>query len=188
MCQPSPMPVMANVISVSARDGHGLGKTPCKFITLITGEGVQGDAHRGKTVKHRSRVAKDPTQPNLRQVHLIHAELLDEVAAKGFAVSPGALGENILTRGIDLLGLSTGTILRFPSGAAIEVTGLRNPCNQINGHTPGLMNALIDRADNGSLIRKGGVMGLVLGGGVVGVCDQIEVVMAEGHHLSLLPV
>ena len=179
---------MAEVISVSARDGHGLGKTPCESITLITGEGVQGDAHCGKTVKRRSRVAKDPTQPNLRQIHLIHAELLDEVAAKGFAVTPGALGENILTRGIDLLGLSTGTILRFPSGAAIEVTGLRNPCNQINGHTPGLMNALIDRADDGKLIRKGGVMGLVLSGRVVGVGDQIEVVMAEGRHLSLLPV
>jgi MOSC domain-containing protein YiiM len=188
MCQPSLMPVMAKVISVSARDGHGLGKTPCRSITLVTGEGVQGDAHCGKTVKHRSRIAKDPTQPNLRQVHLIHAELLDEVAAKGFAVSPGDLGENILTRGIDLLGLSTGTILRFPSGAAIEVTGLRNPCNQINGHTPGLMNALIDHEADGSLIRKGGVMGVVRGSGAVNVGDEIEVLLPEGMQFSLLPV
>ena len=94
---------MAEVVSVSARDGHGLGKDVCGFIRLVAGEGVAGDAHSGVTVKHRSRVAKDPTQPNLRQVHLIHAELLDEVAGKGFTVKPGELGENILTQGIDFL-------------------------------------------------------------------------------------
>ena len=178
---------MGRVISVSARGGHGLGKVVLPSITLVAGEGVEGDAHRGVTVKHRSRVAKDPTQPNLRQVHLIHAELLDAVGTKGFAVAPGELGENILTHGIELLGLATGTVLRFPSGAAVEVTGLRNPCAQLNGHTPGLMDALIDRAADGNLIRKGGIMGVVLVGGVVGPGDVIQVALArEGG--PLLPV
>ena len=179
---------MAEVVSVSARDGHGLGKTPSKSIALIKGEGVKGDAHRGVTVKHRSRVAKDPTQLNLRQVHLIHAELLDEVAAMGFAVVPGDLGENILTHGIDLLGLFAGTILTFPSGAVITITGLRNPCNQINGHTPGLMKALLEHTPDGSLIRKAGVMGIVLVGGFVSVGDEIGIVLPEGPQSPLLPV
>jgi MOSC domain-containing protein YiiM len=178
---------MAEVVAVAAGKGHGLGKTVSLFIDLITGEGVAGDAHRGVTVKHRSRVAKDPDQPNLRQVHLIHAELLDEVAAKGYSVGPGELGENILTRDIDLLGLSTGTVLRFPSGAAIQITGLRNPCTQINGHSPGLMNALLERAEDGVLIRKGGVMGVVLAGGEIRAGDGIEVEVSEAGR-PLLPV
>ncbi len=176
---------MAEVVAVAARSEHGLGKTVSDSITLVTGEGAEGDAHRGVTVKHRSRVAKDPTQLNLRQVHLIHAELLDELAGQGFTVVPGELGENILTRGIDLLGLSTGTILRFPSGATIQITGLRNPCNQINGHTPGLMDALLDRGEDGALIRKGGIMGIVVAGGVVRTGDVIEPEkIAEGPPLS----
>ena len=179
---------MGRVISVSARGGHGLGKVVLPSITLVAGEGVEGDAHRGVTVKHRSRVAKDPTQPNLRQVHLIHAELLDAVGTKGFAVAPGELGENILTHGIDLLGLATGTVLRFPSGATVEITGLRNPCAQLNGHTPGLMDALIDRAADGSLIRKGGVMGVVLVGGVVRAGDTIVEEAPSAPHEELRPV
>jgi MOSC domain-containing protein YiiM len=176
------------VASVSARSGHGLGKVVLPEIVLIPGEGVEGDAHRGVTVKHRSRVAKDPTQPNLRQVHLIHAELLAELAAKGFRVAPGELGENILTRGIDLLGLPEGALLGFPSGATIRITGLRNPCHQINGHTPGLMNALLDRAEAGSLIRKGGVMGVVVQGGVIRVGDAILVNLPASPHQPLKPV
>jgi MOSC domain-containing protein YiiM len=179
---------MAEVVAVAARKGHGLGKTVSLFIDLIAGEGVAGDAHCGTTVKHRSRVAKDPSQPNLRQVHLIHAELFDEVAAKGFTVSAGELGENILTRGIDLLGVSTGTILRFPSGAAIQITGLRNPCNQMNGHSPGLMNALLDHAEDGSLIRKGGVMGIVLKGGAVKAGDLFVLEITPNCNQPLLPV
>ena len=179
---------MGRVITVSARGGHGLGKIVLPSITLVAGEGVEGDAHRGVTVKHRSRVAKDPTQPNLRQVHLIHAELLDAVGTKGFAVVPGDLGENILTHGIDLLGLATGTVLRFPSGAAVEITGLRNPCAQLNDHTPGLMDALIDRAADGSLIRKGGVMGVVLVGGVVHAGDAIVDEPPSAPHEELRPV
>ena len=176
------------VVSVSARDGHGLGKDVQPSIVLIVGEGVAGDAHSGQTVKHRSRVAKDPTQPNLRQVHLIHAELLDEVASKGFDVRPGDMGENILTRNIDLLGLSKGTLLRFPSGASVMITGLRNPCHQLNGHSAGLMDALIDRADDGNLIRKGGVMGIVLDGGEVFPGDAISVEILTASHTSLSPV
>lgn len=166
---------MGVVVAVAARNGHGLGKTLCSTIMLIAGEGVEGDAHRGVTVKHRSRVAKDPSQPNLRQVHLIHEELLKEVASKGFFVQAGELGENILTRDIDLLALPTGTEILFPSGAKLEITGLRNPCNQINGHTPGLMDTLLDKAEDGSLIRKGGVMAVVLVGGEISDQDDIEI-------------
>ncbi len=167
------------VVSVAKRDGHGLGKTCCEAIELIAGEGVIGDAHRGVTVKHRSRVAKDPIQPNLRQVHLVHAELLAEVADKGFAVHPGELGENILTADIDLLGLPVGARLCFPSGAEIEVTGLRNPCVQLEGHSKGLMAALLDRAADKSLIRKGGVMAIVAVGGVVRRGDPINLISPD---------
>lgn len=176
------------VISVSARNGHGLGKTIAASITLVAGEGVEGDAHRGVTVKHRSRVAKDPSQPNLRQVHIIHTELLAALSAEGFSVAPGALGENILTEGIALLDLSKGTILSFPSGAAIRLTGLRNPCHQLNGHTPGLMNALLDHAPDGTLIRKGGVMGIIERGGVVRAGDAITIALSELPHVPLAPV
>jgi MOSC domain-containing protein YiiM len=179
---------LPEIVSVAARGGHGLGKNPCAHITLIQGEGVLGDAHCGVTVKHRSRVAKDPSQPNLRQVHLIHAELLDELAARGFSVGPGELGENVLTRGVDLLALSAGTKMLFPSGAVLQITGLRNPCAQINGHSPGLMNALLDWADDGSLIRKGGVMAIVLSAGHICAGDSVTFLSSEGPHQSLEPV
>jgi MOSC domain-containing protein YiiM len=176
------------VAAVAAREGHGLGKTLRPTVLLIAGEGVEGDAHRGTTVKHRSRVAKDPSQPNLRQVHLIHAELFDELSSKGFFVKAGELGENILTHGIDLLALPTGTLLLFPSGAQLEITGLRNPCHQINGHTPGLMDALLAKADDGSLIRKGGVMAVVLAGGLIGVKDEVKIAFPAYPWESLKPV
>ncbi len=179
---------MGAVISVSARNGHGLGKDVRDAITLIAGEGVEGDAHRGVTVKHRSRVAKDPTQPNLRQVHLVHAELFDEIAERGFSVGPGDIGENILTRGIDLLGLPEGAQLRIGPEVVIEITGLRNPCQQLNGHSDGLMNALLDRDGAGNLIRKGGVMGIVLTGGVVKAGDGIDVSTPNRPHAPLQPV
>jgi MOSC domain-containing protein YiiM len=179
---------MGQVVSVSARDGHGLGKTVRKRITLIAGEGVEGDAHRGVTIKHRSRVAKDPSQPNLRQVHLVHAELFDAVAASGFVVGPGDIGENILTRGIDLLGLPTGALLQIGAEAVVEITGLRNPCHQLNGHSDGLMNALLDRDHAGNLIRKGGVMGIVVSGGVVCTGDAVVVDMPDGAFVPLMPV
>ncbi|MFM9851661.1 MAG: MOSC domain-containing protein [Sphingomonadaceae bacterium] len=177
-----------HVVSVSARGGHGLGKVVLPHINLVVGEGVEGDAHRGQTVKHRSRVAKDPTQPNLRQVHLIPVELLHEIAAKGFAVAPGELGENIMTCGVDLLGAARGTRLIFASGAEVQITGLRNPCHQLNGHSPGLMNALLDQASDGSLIRKGGVMAVVGVAGVISTGDAIHMIQPDGPYEPLRPV
>ncbi|MEY2927420.1 MAG: hypothetical protein RL367_1897 [Pseudomonadota bacterium] len=179
---------MPHVFSVSARNGHGLGKTVCDEITLIAGEGVAGDAHCGAMVKHRSRVAKDPTQPNLRQVHMIHAELLGELADRGFVVAPGELGENMLTQGLDLQGLATGTRLHIGDQVVVELTGLRNPCNQINGHSPGLMDALLERANDGVLIRKGGVMGIVVTSGTVRAGDRVRVSEPLAPKRALLPV
>jgi len=158
-----------------ARDGqHRFSKQLCESITLLAGLGVEGDAHAGRLVQHLSRKAKDPNVANLRQIHLIHAELFEELAAKGFHVEPGQLGENITTRGLDLLGLSRGTRLRLGPDALIEVTGLRNPCRQIDGLAKGLMAATLDQGPDGSLIRKCGVMGVVVSGGEVRLNDPIE--------------
>jgi MOSC domain-containing protein YiiM len=157
-------------------------------IRLLVGLGVEGDAHAGETVKHRSRVAKDPTQPNLRQVHLIHAELHDELRAKGYDVGPGEMGENVTTRGVDLLGLATGARLRLGQTAVVEVTGLRNPCAQLDGVRPGLMAATLDRDTEGNLIRKAGVMGIVLSGGEVRPGDPIAVELPPPPHRPLEPV
>jgi MOSC domain-containing protein YiiM len=165
-----------------------MSKMPVFSIRLLAGLGIAGDAHAGETVKHRSRVARDPTQPNLRQVHLIHAELHEELREAGFVLAPGEMGENITTRGIDLLGLPTGTRLRLGAEAVIEVTGLRNPCNQLNGLRPGLMNATLDRDTAGNLIRKAGVMGVVLTGGDVKPGDAIAVEMPSGALKALAPV
>ncbi|WP_309623301.1 MOSC domain-containing protein [Novosphingobium sp.] len=165
---------MPPTIIALARDAaHRFSKAPCDAITLLAGLGVEGDAHAGRTVQHLSRMAKDPAAANLRQVHLIHAELFDELAAKGFAVAPGDLGENITTRGIELLGLSRGTRLRLGEDALIEITGLRNPCAQIDGLVKGLMAATLGKAADGSLIRKCGVMATVVTGGDLRVGDAI---------------
>lgn len=161
------------VTSVSASTLHTFSKTMQESIQLVEGYGVQGDAHFGSTVKHRSRVLKDPTQPNLRQVHLIQEELFDELRALGFLVSPGSLGENITTRGIDLLALPEGARLHIGPSAIVEVTGLRNPCRQLDEFQRGLMAALIIRRDDGHLIRKAGVMGIVVCGGNVGEGDDV---------------
>ena len=157
-------------------------------ITLVAGLGVEGDAHQGVTVKHRSRVERDPTQPNLRQVHLIHAELHDELARSGFAVAAGQMGENVTTRGVDLLALSTGTRLHLGWGAIVLVSGLRNPCRQLEGIEPGLMAAVLDRDADGALIRKAGVMGVVLVGGEVRPGDAVRVEAPTGPHRRLAPV
>lgn len=178
----------AQVVSVSAARGHGFSKKPQVWIRLIAGLGVEGDAHAGTTVKHRSRVARDPSQPNLRQVHLIHAELFDELATRGFPLAPGDIGENILTRGIDLLGLPTGTRLAIGDNAVIQVTGLRNPCVQLDRFQPGLMAATLDRGADGALIRKAGVMAIVLTGGDVRPGDRIVTTLPAQPHTPLLPV
>ena len=179
---------MSEVVSVSFRRGHHFSKTPSLSIRLLAGLGVDGDAHMGETVKHRSRVRKDPTQPNLRQVHLIHTELFDELRDKGFDVKPGDLGENVTTSGIDLLALPTGTRLHIGASAVVEVTGLRNPCIQLDTFQEGLMAATLDKDAAGNLIRKAGVMSVVLAGGDVRPGDIIEVERPASPHRPLLPV
>lgn len=178
----------ASVEAVHASATHSFTKGECASIRLLPGLGVEGDAHMGTTVKHRSRVARDPTQPNLRQVHLIHVELHEELRARGFDVRPGDMGENITTRGVDLLGLPTGTHLRLGADAIIEITGLRNPCAQLDGLLPGLMAAVLDRDADGNLIRKAGVMGIVLTGGEVQAGDKIRVELPGEPHRPLEPV
>ena len=176
------------ILSLAKKATHDFSKTPVPSFHLIAGEGVEGDAHRGTSVQHRSRVLRDPSQPNLRQVHLISAELLEELAAAGFKVAAGDIGENITTRGLDLLSLPTGTRLMLGDNATIEITGLRNPCAQLNEFQPGLMSALLDRDPDGQLVRKGGVMAIVLKGGEVRTGDQISVVLPDGVHHPLKPV
>ena len=168
-----------HVVSLSKSDSHTFNKYNCEKITLIEGLGIEGDAHSGKTVKHRSRVAADPTQPNLRQVHLIHSELFDELALKDFVVVPGAMGENITTRGIDLLNLPKNTILKIGASTAIQITGLRNPCSQLDSIKPGLKQAVLDQDEDGNLIRKSGIMGIVLHGGVIFVGDEILIQLPD---------
>lgn len=165
----------AKAIAVSRSSTHSFSKSSEERIVLIEGIGVEGDAHAGMTVKHRSRVAKDPTLPNLRQVHLIHAELLDELRTVGFDVEAGQMGENITTRGVDLLGLPTGARLRIGVTAVVEITGLRNPCGQLDGYRQGLTAAVLDRDAEGNLVRKAGVMGIVIVGGEVRPGDIVEV-------------
>ena len=176
------------VEAVSQRGTHSFSKQPRMWIRLLAGLGVEGDAHLGTTVQHRSRVARDPTQPNLRQVHLLHRELLDELDDQGFVIGPGDIGENILTRDIDLLGLPTDSVLRIGATAAVRVTGLRNPCIQLDRYRPGLMAATLDRDADGSLIRKAGVMAVVLSGGDVRPGDPIEIVLPPEPHHRLRPV
>jgi MOSC domain-containing protein YiiM len=157
-------------------------------IRLLTGLGVEGDAHMGATVKHRSRVARDPNQPNLRQVHLLHSELHDELRGAGFLVSPGQMGENITTRGLELLALPTGSRLHVGRAAVIEVTGLRNPCTQLDGIQAGLMAATLGRDEHGELVRRAGVMGLVVAGGEVRPGDTITIEWPSAPHRALQPV
>ena len=162
------------VLAVASSPAHGFSKAAVPEIRLLAGLGVDGDAHQGVTVKHRSRVARDPTQPNLRQVHLLHAELFAELAAQGFSVKPGDIGENITTTGLDLLALPRGTRLRV-GDALVEVTGLRNPCRQLDTFQPGLMTATLDRDADGGLVRKAGIMAVVLEGGRVRAGDLVQV-------------
>ena len=176
--------MVATVIAVASDSGHNFSKPVRESITLIEGLGVQGDVHAGVTVKHRSRVAKDPTQPNLRQVHLMHAELFDDLAADGFTVLPGQMGENVTTRGVDLLGLPTGTLLSI-GASIIEITGLRNPCSQLNQIQDGLMQKLVFKAESGDVVRLSGVMGVVKAGGDISAGDVIKITLPDGEHHAL---
>lgn len=186
-CPPSRV-ADAAVIAVSRSASHGPDKTNEPRIRLLAGLGVEGDVHAGSTVKHRSRRARNAELPNLRQVHLIHAELHDELRAGGLAVSPGQMGENVTTRGVDLLALPAGARLCLGSEAVVEVTGLRNPCKQLNGVQPGLMAATLDRDEHGVLVRKAGVMGVVAAGGEVQPGDAIRVELPPAPHRPLEPV
>ena len=167
---------------------HRFSKETVPAISLVAGLGVDGDAHMGSTVKHRSRVAKDPNQPNLRQVHLIRAELFDELQQEGFQVEAGQMGENITVRGIDLLGLPTGAILHVGMQAAIQITGLRNPCAQIDVFQAGLLRAVLDQDDQGHVVRKAGVMAIVLTGRKVSPGDAVVVCLPPEPHEPLQPV
>ena len=178
----------ATVTAVSRSPKHTLVKPNERSIRLLEGLGVEGDAHLGERVKHRSRVARDPSQPNLRQVHLIHGELHDELREAGFALAAGQMGENITTRGVDLLGLPAGTRLHLGDSAVVEVTGLRNPCAQLNRIQPGLMAATLDRDEDGNLVRKAGIMGVVIAGGEVCPGDPIRVELPPWPHRPLAPV
>jgi MOSC domain-containing protein YiiM len=180
--------LQGRVVAVNRSGTHSMNKTSLDRIRLLEGLGVEGDAHAGKTVKHRSRVARDPSQPNLRQVHLIQSELHDELNESGFEIVAGQMGENITTAGIDLLRLPTGTRLHIGEQALVELTGLRNPCAQLDGIQSGLMKAVLDRDAEGKLIRKAGVMAIVISSGDVCPGDAIEVILPPEPFGSLEPV
>ncbi|MGW8063917.1 MOSC domain-containing protein [Streptomyces ziwulingensis] len=173
------------VTAVSSNGAYSFTKPNRESITLLAGLGVEGDVHAGVTVKHRSRVAQDPTQPNLRQVHLIQEELFAEVGAEGFKVAPGDLGENITTHGIDLLGLPVGALLRIGDEAVLEVTGLRNPCLQIDNFQEGLLKQVIGRDEAGNVVRRAGIMSIVRRGGTVRPGDTITAELPSGPHRPL---
>ncbi|WP_030978607.1 MOSC domain-containing protein [Streptomyces sp. NRRL S-1824] len=173
------------VTEVSSNGSYTFTKPNRDSVTLLAGLGVEGDVHAGVTVKHRSRVAQDPTQPNLRQVHLIHEELFEELREAGFEVAPGDLGENVTTRGIDLLGLPVGTLLHLGDEAVVEVTGLRNPCLQIDNFQDGLLKQVVGRDAAGNIVRKAGIMGIVASGGTVRPGDPVKVELPAEPHRPL---
>lgn len=173
------------VVAVSASPSHLFSKVAASQITLLAGLGVEGDAHCGVTVKHRYRVAQDPSRPNLRQVHLLHIELFEELASKGFTISPGRLGENITTRGLNLLALPVDTELHIGVTAIIRVTGLRNPCTQLDNFQSGLMSAMLGRTPDGKLVRKAGIMGVVVTGSPIAPDDAITVKLPAKPHRVL---
>lgn len=177
---------LAGIVTVVSSNGeYSFTKPNRDRIVLLAGLGVEGDVHAGVTVKHRSRVAQDPTQPNLRQVHLIHEELFEELKEAGFEVAPGELGENVTTRGIDLLALPVGTLLRLGDEAVVEVTGLRNPCLQIDNFQDGLLKQVVGRDDAGNVVRKAGIMSVVRTGGAVRPGDSITVELPAEPHRPL---
>ena len=180
--------MLYEIVAVHRKPTHSFSKTTVASIELVPGHGVRDDAHYGVKVKHRSRVARDPSQPNLRQVHLLHEELFSEILDAGLRVLPGQMGENITTRGLDLLSLSAGTRLRLGTRAVVELTGLRNPCAQIEEFSPGLLAVVSGRAAGGSVVRKAGVMAIVLEGGLVRAGDPIETVHEPEERRALQPV
>ena len=178
----------ARVVALARHAEHAFSKRRERSVRLVAGRGVEGDAHCGARVKHRSRVAADPDQPNLRQVHLIAGELLAELAELGFEVEPGALGENVTTTGVDLLALPSGTLLEIGREARLELTGLRNPCAQIERFRPGLLARVASRDEEGRLVRRAGVMAIVRAGGRIAEGDPIRVTLPDGPFRPLVVV
>lgn len=176
---------MPTILAVHAGPIHGFSKPGVASIDISEGLGVLGDAHAGVTVKHRSRVRADPTQPNLRQVHLIASELLDEVNALGFDVAPGALGENVTTRGLDLISLPRGTILELGDAVRLKVTGLRNPCSQIETFRPGLLKLMVGKREDGTPLLRTGIMTIVIAGGIVRPGDTLTALLPPEPHIRL---
>ena len=176
------------VVAVASKPDPGVHKVPREAVTLVAGHGVEGDYHAGRFVRHRSRAAKTPDLPNRRQVHLIHSELFDEVAALGIEVRPGAMGENITTRGLAILDLPPGTRLHLGAEAVVEVTGCRNPCAQLDAVDPRLLPQVAQKAADGTIMRKAGIMGIVVHGGVVRAGDAIRVEVPAGATGRLEPI
>ena len=176
-----------SVVSVSRSPKHGFTKQVQTSITLLAGRGVEGDAHAGETVQHLYRMKLDPTAPNLAQVHFLHVELFDEMAAEGHALAPGAMGENVLTQGLDLLGMPTGALFRI-GDTLVEISGIRDPCKKIDTLGKGLTKRLFDRAADGTLIRKAGIMGVVREGGTIRPGDRITVELPPEPHRPLAVV
>lgn len=173
------------VTSVSRDGAHSFSKPPVDEIRLLAGLGVEGDAHAGTTVQHVYLKKKNPTAPNLTQVHLIQEELFEELSGRGFDVAAGDLGENVTTSGVDLLTLPLGTLLHLGDEAVVEVTGLRSPCSQINRLQKGLMKAVLDKDDDGNVIRKSGIMGVVRSGGALSPGDTLRIELPAGEHVPL---
>ncbi len=176
------------VASVSRSPRHRFSKDVLDAVSLVAGHGVEGDAHAGATVQHRSRKRWRPHEPNLRQVHLLHAELLDDLRTRGFAVGPGEVGENVLVRGVDLLALPTGALVHLGDSAVVEVTGLRNPCVQLDRFADGLMRAVLRTEPDGAVTRLAGVMSVVSAGGDVRVGAPVTVHLPDGDPVCLRPV
>ncbi|RWZ51491.1 MOSC domain-containing protein [Labedella phragmitis] len=181
-------PAAPAVVSVSLDRGHHFSKPTVPEIVLLEGLGVEGDAHAGTTVQHLSRKRWHKDEPNLRQVHLIHSELFAELADEGFSVGPGQLGENVTTTGVELLDLPRGTVLRLGGDASVEITGLRNPCVQIDRFQDGLMKSCIRVDDDGTVERRTGVMAVVRSSGVIRPGDGITVVLPPEPHEPLSTV
>lgn len=177
--------VSGSVMAVCQDRLHAFSKQTVDHIELVEGLGVQGDSHAGPTVQHLSHLRQDPTQPNLRQVHLIHSELFEELVVAGYSISPGDLGENVTTTGVDLLGLPQDSLLHLGRTAVVRVTGLRNPCQQINDYADGLLKLVLLPGPDGEVIRKAGIMGVVERGGMVSPDDPIHVELPAGKHRRL---